>query len=158
MKKQYLLFLFAFLIQFYALAQDEKEKNMAIRSCIERLFEGMKKSDTAMIRAAFYKEVRMQTILKQGADIATLKIQTENSIEGFLKSISQAVAGSLDERILSYEIKIDGSLASVWAPYEFYYNGNFSHCGVDAFQLCETKEGWKIFYIVDTRRKEDCGK
>jgi hypothetical protein len=47
-------------------------------------------------------------------------------------------------------------MASVWAPYKFYLGDKFSHCGVDVFQLMKTGDGWKIIYIVDTRRKGDC--
>jgi len=32
----------------------------------------------------------------------------------------------------------------VWAPYDFWRDGKFSHCGVDAFDLIKTDEGWKI--------------
>lgn len=36
--------------------------------------------------------------------------------------------------------------------------GDFSHCGIDAFQLFKDDKGeWKITQIVDTRRKEGCG-
>jgi hypothetical protein len=62
----------------------------------------------------------------------------------------------LDERILAYEIRIDGPMATAWTPYEFYVNGDFSHCGVNSFQLVKFVEGWKIVYIIDTRRKEPC--
>jgi len=47
-------------------------------------------------------------------------------------------------------------MATVWAPYKFYYKGTFSHCGVDMFQLVRMKGGWKIVYLIDTRRKEPC--
>jgi hypothetical protein len=63
---------------------------------------------------------------------------------------------NLDERILDYQIKIDGALASAWTPYNFYVNGNFSHCGVNSFQLVKMDDVWKIVYIIDTRRKEPC--
>jgi hypothetical protein len=51
---------------------------------------------------------------------------------------------------------MDGSLAAVWVDYAFYLNNTFSHCGVDSFHLVKTEEGWKIFNLVDTRRKSDC--
>jgi hypothetical protein len=44
----------------------------------------------------------------------------------------------------------------VWTPYAFYYDGNFSHCGVDSFQLARTAEGWKVVQIADTRRTQGC--
>jgi hypothetical protein len=47
-------------------------------------------------------------------------------------------------------------MAAVWTPYNFYYNGQFSHCGVNSFQVIRFKDGWKIQYIIDTRRRTGC--
>lgn len=58
-----------------------------------------------------------------------------------------------EERILSYNIQVDGTMAHAWTPYEFYINGKFSHKGVNAFTLFKTAEGWKIVHLIDTRRK-----
>ena len=30
------------------------------------------------------------------------------------------------------------------APYDFWIDGKYSHCGIDAFDLVKTSEGWKI--------------
>ncbi len=147
-----LFFLFA-LNAYYQNTDVEKEK--AVKACIQKLFEGMQKSDTSLIRTVFHKETRMQTVLT-GTGTTTPQLITDYGIDKFLLAISKAPAGSLDERITSYEIKIDGAMAAVWTPYMFYYNGTLNHCGVNAFQLCETENGWKIVQVMDTRRKEKC--
>lgn len=48
------------------------------------------------------------------------------------------------ERIWNPEVRVHGLIATVWAPYDFWTDGRFSHCGVDAFDLIKTAEGWKI--------------
>jgi hypothetical protein len=48
------------------------------------------------------------------------------------------------ERIWKPEVRVHGSIATVWAPYDFWTDGKFSHCGVDAFDLIKTADGWKI--------------
>lgn len=48
------------------------------------------------------------------------------------------------ERIWNPEVRVHGSIATVWAPYDLWTDGKFSHCGVDAFNLIKTAEGWKI--------------
>lgn len=63
-----------------------------------------------------------------------------------------------EERLLDYMVQIDGNLAHVWTPYEFWFNGTFSHCGANAFTLAKTDDGWKIIHIIDSRRKNDCQK
>ncbi|HUH33176.1 MAG TPA: hypothetical protein VLZ28_04430, partial [Daejeonella sp.] len=59
-------------------------------------------------------------------------------------------------RITFDQVLIDDNLASVWTSYQFYIGDKFSHCGVNSFQLVKGKEGWKIVYLIDTRRKENC--
>jgi hypothetical protein len=44
----------------------------------------------------------------------------------------------------------------VWAKYAFFLGDRFSHCGIDAFQLHQTADGWKIFQLTDTQRSEGC--
>jgi hypothetical protein len=61
-----------------------------------------------------------------------------------------------DERLLGYNVQIDGSIAHVWTPYEFWFNDTFSHCGANAFTLVKTDTGWKIIHIIDSRRKNSC--
>ena len=57
-----------------------------------------------------------------------------------LKASKQAMR----ERIWNPEVRIHGLIATVWAPYDFWIDGKFSHCGIDAFDLIKTEEGWKI--------------
>jgi len=59
----------------------------------------------------------------------------------------------LFEKLLDYKIQIDGPLAHVWTPYEFYVNGKLSHSGVNSFTLFKEKDAWQIIHIIDTRRK-----
>lgn len=124
-----------------------------VRAVIESLFEGMKSKDETLVRNAFHSEATMQTVVT-GEDGTTLG---SNSVGDFINRIATTPANTiLDERIQSYDIRIDGDLASVWTPYKFYLNDGFSHCGVNSFQLIKTSEGWKITYIIDTRRKTGC--
>lgn len=48
------------------------------------------------------------------------------------------------ERIWNPEVRVHGLIATVWAAYDLWVDGKYSHCGVDAFDLIKTDEGWKI--------------
>ena len=66
----------------------------------------------------------------------------------------QASKQKMQERIWNPEVRINGLIANVSAPYDFWIDGKFSHCGVDAFDLIKTEEGWKIaggVYTVESR-------
>jgi hypothetical protein len=77
-------------------------------------------------------------------------------VDEFAKTISTIKKGAADEQIIFESVRIDGPLAMVWAPYKFYFDGKFSHCGVDSFQLVFINAQWKIQYLIDTRRKQPC--
>jgi hypothetical protein len=134
----------------FGFAQNEQKE---IEKVISTLFEGMKSKNPLLVEQAFLKDAIMQTTIvgTNGATIGT------NSVQDFVNRIATTPDNTiLDERILEYQIKVDGHMASVWTPYEFYVNDGFSHCGVNSFQLIKALEGWKIVYIIDTRRKEGC--
>lgn len=132
-------------------AQSAEE--MAVKVPIQQLFDGMKKSDSALVRQSLMPGARLESIAKNKSGEVTVR---SDSFEGFLKSIGKATPGDLDERLSAVDIRIDGEMATAWTPYKFYFKGNFSHCGVNAFQLVKTAAGWKILSIIDTRRKEGC--
>lgn len=123
-----------------------------IKQTVNTLFDAMRKGDSTLLRSTFAKDIVFQGVAnkKEGTTLVT-----ENAND-FIKTIGTPHKEIYDERITFDDIKIDGDLASVWAPYKFYLGKTFSHCGVDVFQLMKTKDGWKIIYIVDTRRKDNC--
>lgn len=52
------------------------------------------------------------------------------------------------ERGFRPEVRISGPLAVVWLPYDFYLDGHWSHCGVDAFTLLKVDDRWRIATLV----------
>jgi hypothetical protein len=150
--KSLLLTLTIFSFCFGIKAQTNAETE--VKNTIEQLFAGMSKKDSSMISSTMHPNVRMQTV-SYGADGST-KI-TDGSATDFKKQIATLPSNiKIEERILSYGIKVDGSLAQVWTTYQFYVNDKLSHCGVNAFQLFKTDKQWKIIQVSDTRRKTGC--
>lgn len=128
----------------------QTKDDTAIKEVINNFFNGMHASDTLMIKSTTDANIIMQTIGNSGVKLS--------SFDDFLKNIAKInlETTKIEEKILSFNIKIDGNMANAWTPYEFYVNAKLSHCGVNSFQLFKDDGDWKIFYIVDTRRKENC--
>ncbi len=125
----------------------------AVKQVIDQLFKGMKTADTAVIRSTFYETPILQTVLvdKEGHT----RVVTE-PLDSFLLAVSTPHTEVYDERVVFDMVKVDGDLAMVWAPYQFYLGNIFSHCGVDTFQLVRWEGRWKILYLADTRRRLNC--
>ena len=61
---------------------------------------------------------------------------------------------AMRERMWNPEVRISGLIAAVWTPYDFWIDGKLSHCGIDAFDLIKTEEGWKLAggaYTIETK-------
>jgi hypothetical protein len=125
----------------------------SVKAAVNKLFTGMKTSDAAMVKSSFADSAVLQTISrnKEGATIVK-----NEKVEDFAKSVESMPKGAADERISFETVKIDGALAIAWTPYNFYYEGKFSHCGVNSFQLVRFNGEWKIQYLIDTRRRQGC--
>jgi hypothetical protein len=125
----------------------------SVKAAVNSLFEGMKNADPTAIKNAFADSAILQTIIN--GPNGKITVRTE-PVTAFENSISKLAKGAADERIEFGSVKVDGALASVWTPYKFYYNGNFSHCGANSFQLIRVNGSWKIQYLIDTRRRQGC--
>src|SRR6186713_3367084 len=104
----------------------------SVKAVVNQLFAAMKGANAAMLKEAFADSAVLQTIRRK--QDGTFFVQDEK-VSDFVEQIGKAKKDSLDERITFETVKIDGPLAIVWTPYKFYYAGNFSHCGVNSFQL-----------------------
>ena len=143
-------FALSLLVSLTASAQTEEEK---VKVPILVLFDGMRKSDSSMIRAAFAPTAVLQTVAKNKEGVVSVRTDAVND---FVLSVAKPHTDIYDERITFEMIKIDADLATVWTPYKFYVGEKFSHCGVNSFQLVRINGAWKIQYIIDTRRREGC--
>jgi len=142
------LFITLFIISSTAFAQKSHEKQV-VKQVIQNMFTAMQTGDTALFRSCFAPKVIFQTIVTKENQT---QVKSED-FEAFLKSLTKYPKGALDERIKFKSVHEDGTLAIAWTPYQFYYQGKFSHQGVNSFQLVKLGDAWKIQYLIDTRRK-----
>ncbi|WP_340074100.1 nuclear transport factor 2 family protein [Leptobacterium sp. I13] len=146
-------FLFLLICSF-VFGQNSEEAEVKVT--INHFFEGFHKQDSLMI-----KEVMGETPTMQSVGVTKEKepFMRSQDFSEFLKSIvSIPKDKNFQEKLLDYKIQVDGNMAHAWTPYEFWFDGAFSHCGVNSFQLFKAKDGWKIVSIMDTRHREGCGK
>lgn len=133
-----------------AFSQLKQEKSIdAIKAVVNNMFIAMAETDTILLKNCFSDNGVIQTIVAkpEGNSVRT------DLLQNFVNSIGKQTKGALDERIEFGPIQTEGQMATVWTPYTFYFNGKFSHKGVNSFQLVKFKEGWKIQYLIDTRYK-----
>ena len=114
----------------------------------EKLFSAMRAHDASAAAALFLPGAQLSSM------DATGKVSTM-PIEKFTERVGTG-KGDWLERIWNPNVLVNGSIAVVWAEYDFHLDGKFSHCGVDSFQMFKTDDGWKISAISDTRVTVGC--
>ena len=140
-----------FVLFFICLALNSNAQKQEVQTSIEVFFEGFHDKDSVKIKTVCSDKVILQSISEN--NFKGNKLSNESAKE-FYKSVMSIPSNmKFQEKILSYNIQIDGALAHVWAPYEFYINDKMSHSGVNTFTLFKEKDSWKIIYLIDTRRK-----
>lgn len=125
----------------------------SVKAVVNDLFTAMRNGDAGGLASVFSESAVMQTITRNREKMTVVRNET---VSEFAEFVGKLKKDSADERIIFESIKIDGPMAAVWTPYEFYFNGKFSHCGVNSFQLVRFDGEWKIQYLIDTRRITGC--
>ena len=125
-------------------------QNQEIQKTIETFFEGFHARDTAKLHSVCADKIILQSIAEgtKGA-----RLTNESTKEFYLSIATIPKQAIFQEKILSYNIQVDGTMAHAWTPYEFYMDGKLSHRGVNAFTLFKENGAWKVIYLIDTRKK-----
>ena len=115
---------------------------------IDVFMTAVNSKDKRIFDSISYKGIhRIVTLVDQG-EVKTTVYDNDTLLAG-LKDIED----SFRERYWDAVVLTDGNIASVWAPYDFFSNGRFSHCGVDLFYLVKENKEWKIAHFGYTRNK-----
>ncbi len=140
------------LISLTVFAQNPEE--IKVKQTVDDFFTAFHEQDSIAMKNLVHPKIVLQTIGIDKDGNQKLKIEDFND---FLKSIVSILDSvKFQERLTNYSIQIDGAMANAWTSYEFWLYDQFHHCGVNSFQLFKDTEGWKIIYLIDTRRKENC--
>lgn len=122
-----------------------------VLAAVQGFFDAMSDDDPAASRAVLMEDGQYFRVREgpEGPEAARVR----NS--DYLQRMG-AGGDRLLERMWDPTVLVRRDIALVWTPYDFFVNDAFSHCGVDAFSLVRTGEGWKIASIVYTVEREGC--
>ncbi|PKH49630.1 3-methyl-2-oxobutanoate hydroxymethyltransferase [Tenacibaculum sp. Bg11-29] len=134
-------------------AQTNNEQ-IAVKKTIETFFDGLHKGDSTIVSSTLHTTIKIQTTFTNKG--GKKKLITDSKKKILIGIANKKPENTYLEKLVSWDIKINGNLASVWTPYEFYLNGKLSHCGANSFQLFNNNGKWEIIYLIDMRRKENC--
>lgn len=73
----------------------------------------------------------------------------------YLEALARDTA-TLLERYWDPVVYVEGPIATVTTPYDFYVSRRLKHCGIDHFTLVKEADGWKISGGVFTMLRTGC--
>ena len=145
------LTLLAALAPLGAQTSSPRADSLGALAAVDKMFEGMRTADSAMVRAVMARGARFAMVDPRSTPPA-IRFDT---VGGWIAAIA-ASNRRWDEQVYDVQVRIDGDIAQVWAPYTFYLDKQVRHCGVNAIDLLRDGEGWKVTQIADTRRRDSC--
>ena len=150
MKKIFLLILIISSIGGRSQSTVENEKK-AIVEKVELFFQSLEKQDTALYRSLFMPEAQGWSVQVRNDSIIHRNWLNADRVKRLINP-----AAVVEEKILSYEIKVHQQIAMAWVPYTLSISGKFSHCGIDLFTFIKTDQGWKINSCSFTVEPDGC--
>lgn len=139
---------FAFTSTIHGQSAAEEE----VRGMVTALFDAMRTADGERAGALFHPDARLLSIGERNG----VPVLSSTPAADFVRAIGTPRTEIWDERISGLEIRVDGNMATAWMNYGFFLGGQFSHCGVNAFQFFRDADGWRIIQVTDTRRQQPC--
>ena len=134
-------------------APAARGEEQAVLATVQRLFDAMKAKDTAAFRDIFEPNAKLVGMRTRQNGEQVVQVLPWDRFGAFMAADTR---GPWIERAWSPEVRLRGTLATVWAEYDFHFGQTPSHCGVDAVQLLKTPAGWKIVSIADTYEPTGC--
>jgi hypothetical protein len=117
-------------------AQSAAERD-AVLTTVQAFFDTMTAKDVEGARKILVPQGRFHAMRMRDGDIRSF------SNEEYFAQL-QSEKRTFRERMWNPEVRVHGLIATVWTPYDFWIDGKFSHCGIDAFDLIKTKDGWQM--------------
>jgi hypothetical protein len=128
-----------------ARSQRQIDDRTAVLETVRELFRALGARDVARMEELKLPHAMTVSIRSDGE----AEYPTVRSVPEVTESIASVTVPML-ERIWDAEVRVDGDIASVWAPYDFWVDGSFSHCGHDAVHLVRVNGRWRISAMTYT--------
>ena len=135
-------------------ASAQMDEKTLVQKTIEGFFEAFHKKDSIAMKSFVAENVVLQTTGRNKEGKTLFQTTPIGKLYESIVSIPDSI--QFQERLTSWSIQVDRTMANAWVGYEFWLNDNFSHCGINSFQMVNFDGEWKIIYLIDTRGRAGC--
>jgi hypothetical protein len=132
-------------------AADAGADREAVIQVVVDFFDAMTDRDVARMQSLMTADGMIYGYREGEDGTAVIRLSHQEYLENLANG-----DGEIVERFWNPDVNLYGRLATVWTPYDFHENGEFSHCGVNNFSMLHTDAGWVITGVVFSI-ESDCG-
>lgn len=135
-----------------ALAEKKHPEYDAVMKVVDSFFEAINTSNPELMKEIALHDSMTYSVREQEDGRWNLRARPQTH------DFDPANWGpeKLTERYWSPTLLVTDHIAVFWAPYDFYIDGKFSHCGTDAIDLVKVDGVWKIGNSSWTVEKTGC--
>lgn len=129
-----------------------QDPSAPVLAAVDELFAAMAGGDAERAAAVLLPEGQWVSVRpgEDGTDVVAVMPHRE-----VLVRLGEARERWL-ERYWEPEVRVHGPVAVVWTRYDFHRGDEFSHCGMEAFTLVRTPDGWRITGATYTVEPTGC--
>jgi hypothetical protein len=142
----------ALVIPFHPTSAQDSASTAEISATVQRYIDALKTRDTAYIRTASLPQATLIAIAVPALPNQAATVRTVGDVIAGLAHETRR----FDGRVWSPRISIEHGIAIFIAPYDAWYDGRFSHCGIDHYILVRSGNLWLVSQLVFTRQREGC--
>jgi len=81
---------------------------------------------------------------------------TRERPQSYYLDVNRKNGPQVKERIWTPTVLVNEQIAILWAPYDYYVEGKFSHCGINAFNFIKENGEWLITNTSWSVQKSNC--
>lgn len=137
----------------FVFAQDETSDRELILALLDKAFAAVASGNPDDWRPLLMEEARSLDFLIESDGTASPR---ERSYREYLATLTQGKHRLFERWLGEPTVLIRGPIAVVWGQYDFWIDGEFSHCGVDSANLAKFEGEWKIAHFMWTVERNGC--
>lgn len=144
------LLLLSTIVHLNTTAQEKHPEHDAVMVVVDQFFEALNTDNQALMTSISIDGSHNYSIREKADRTFELRSRQQDN------SDTTPNAAKYTERYWDEIVLVNDLMAVFWAPYDFYIDEEFSHCGVDVFDLIKLDGQWKLANSMYTVIRNGC--
>lgn len=135
---------------------NEKSEREAVLAVVQQTFDAITSRDPTVWKTVMLEEgVAIGMSPDADSDDGEFKMHLRRNME-LIENMAPNGQHYLEQFTAEPKVLIHQAIAVVWGEYDFWIDGEFSHCGIDSIDLVKAGGQWKIANLMWTMERENC--